>query len=187
MLSCFLVKSPISVGFEVDLLGRFSLDGLQTDGRLVRNFQLHSNQFEVDFWSTRLTFGWLFMIPTYHQLASSRFTVGCLKSDCKLTLSAATRVESRLEIKNLTEIQPIISYKSEGRIVGRFLKSDCKPVFSAAVKCRIAVGNVKFNRNPDKMRWCENANNGWKLCSNRPSVYSLSRSSPQRWIAPNMT
>ena len=49
MLGWFLVGSPISVEFEVDL-GRFTSDRLQTDGRLVRNIQIRYNQFELDFW-----------------------------------------------------------------------------------------------------------------------------------------
>ena len=48
MLGWFLVGSPISIGFELDL-GRFTSDQLQTDGRLVRHFRIRFNQFEVDF------------------------------------------------------------------------------------------------------------------------------------------
>ena len=48
--------------------------------------------------------------------------------------------------------QSLISYTSEGRIVDRFRKLDCKPIFSGAVKNWISVGNKKSNRNPTKMR-----------------------------------
>ena len=58
----------------------------------------------------------------------------------------------------------IISYTSEGRIVGRFLKLDFKLIFSTVVKSWISVGNEKSNQNA--------LDQGWKMCTDRQSIYN---------------
>ena len=63
-----MTVTQIFIGYVVDS-GRFTSNRLQTNGRLVWNFRRRSNLFLF----SRVLVG--FMIPTFHELASSQFPI----------------------------------------------------------------------------------------------------------------